>query len=339
MKFFKNLLLTNSILKKKRNLLFLAGLISTFYVSSEKAHASYSATACDTLSLPTTLGTTSSNLKKLNPVGGVQTGEEQGCTISPNSYIVKAHELGICNADSNPFSLTALDTSGCAVIWSSNSGELAELVSLQGSPAVYPLSDEDLNEKPPVGIYKYGYIIIDDSIQIKATLNLKDAQGNITETWHTTDGDLEYTNTNRDEGYNASLGKKTGEAELVPTRFGYFYNTSGAKVCSAAGFPLTDGSTISALLLNSDKKTRSTITDTTNNFNNDTKYCAGSTYIGGVQTFDTPLEITEATSSFTLSFDTTNSGAHVSAYNYDSKTPQNRPYFDVGPFIIRMSVR
>ena len=336
MKFFKNLLLTKSILKKKRNLLFLAGLISTFFVSSEKAHASYSATACDTLSLPTTLGTGDhTTLNKLNPIGG----EEYGCTISPNSYIVKAHEVGICNADSNPFSLTALDTSGCAVIWSSNSGELAELVSLQGSPAVYPLSDEDLNEKPPVGSYKYGYVIIDDSIQIKATLNLKDAQGNITETWHTTDGDLEYTNTNRDEGYNASLGKKTGEAELVPTRFGYFYNTSGAKVCSAAGFPLTDGSTISALLLNSDKKTRSTITNTTNNFSQDTKYCAGATYIGGVQTFDTPLEITEATSSFTLSFDTTNSGAHVSAHNYDGKTPENRPYFDVGPFIIRMSVR
>ena len=335
MKFFKNLLLTKSILKKKRTLLFLTGLISTFFVSSEKAIASYSATACDTLTLPTTLGTDETNLNKLNPIGG----EEYGCTISPNSYIVKAHEVGICKADSNPFSLSALDTSGCAVIWSSNSGELAELVSLQGSPAVYPLSDEDLEEKPPVGSYKYGYIIIDDSIQIKATLNLKDAQGNITETWHTTDGDLEYTNTNRDQGYNASLGKKTGEAELVPTRFGYFYDTSNAKVCSAAGFPLTDGSTISALLLNSDKKTRSTKTDTTNNFGKATVYCAGATYIGGVQTFDTPLEITEATSSFTISFDTTDSGAHVSAYNYESKTPENRPYFDVGPFIIKMSVR
>ena len=338
MKFFKNLFLATNILKKKRTLLFMAGLISIF-ASSEKAHASYSATACNTLTLPTTIGTTNSNLKKLNPVGGNQNNEEQGCTISPNSYIVKAHEVGICKADSNPFSLTALDTSGCAVIWRSNSGELAELVSLQGSPAVYPLSDADLEEKPPVGSYKYGYIIIDDSIQIKATLNLKDAQGNITETWHTTDGDLEYTNANRDQGYNASLGKQTGEAELVPTRFGYFYDTSGDKVCSAAGFPLTDGSTISALLLNSDKKTRSTITDTTNNFNSSTKYCAGATYIGGVQTFDTPLEITEATSSFTLSFDTTDAGAHVSAYNYSSKSPQNRPYFDVGPFIIRMSVK
>lgn len=339
MEFFKNLLLSTTTLKKKKTLFFLAGLISTIFVSSEKAHASYSATACDTLTLPTTLGTNNSDLKKLNPVGGNQSNEEQGCTISPSSYIVKAHEVGICKAESNPFSLTALDTSGCAVIWSSNSGELAELVSLQGSPAVYALSDEDLEEKPPVGIYKYGYIIIDDSIQIKATLNLKDSLGNITETWHTTDGDLEYTNANRDEGYNASLGKKTGDAEIVPTRFGYFYNTSGAKVCSAAGFPLTDGSTISALLLNSDKKTRSTITDTTNNFSDSTKYCAGATYIGGVQTFDTPLEIKEATSSFTLSFDTTDAGAHVSAYNYSSKTPQNRPYFDVGPFIIRMSVQ
>ena len=142
MKFFKNLFLATNILKKKRTLLFLAGLISTFFVSSEKAHASYSATACNTLTLPTTIGTDNNNLKKLNPFGGNQNNEEQGCTISPSSYIVKAHEVGICKADSNPFSLTALDTSGCAVIWRSNSGELAELVSLQGSPAVYPLSDD-----------------------------------------------------------------------------------------------------------------------------------------------------------------------------------------------------
>ena len=87
MKFFKNLLLAKSILKKKRTLLFIASLISTFFVSTEKAHASYSATACDTLTLPTTLNEATQRIESLG-------GEEQGCTISPSSYIVKAHEVG-----------------------------------------------------------------------------------------------------------------------------------------------------------------------------------------------------------------------------------------------------
>ena len=84
-----------------------------------------------------------------------------------------------------------------------------------GSPAVYPLSDEDLEENLCRYCNKYEF---NDSIQIQF-VNLKMLK--VISPKHTTDGDLEYT-TLLDEGYNASLGKKTGEAELVPTRFGYF---------------------------------------------------------------------------------------------------------------------
>ena len=100
------------------------------------------------------------------------------------------------------------------------------------------------------------------------------------------------------------------------------------------------------MILNADKKTRSTPTATTHNRTNRANaavYCAGSTYLAGVQTFTSPVVIKETSSSFDLSFDTSDTGAWVESYSYSSFTPSdgvvNRPFFDIGPFIIRMTVQ
>tara|TARA_A100001388_G_scaffold58963_1_gene40710 strand:+ start:2580 stop:3608 length:1029 start_codon:yes stop_codon:yes gene_type:complete len=326
MKQIKNLFQTSKKLKKKKTIFFLASFFSTVIISSEKAFADSLEAACDTISgYPyDSLTKSDDNIQRLN--------SGNGCTLSPGGYIVKAFELGICPASINPYKETGLDTTGCEIIWKSDTGEEANLVTNAGSPVTYNLAEEGL-ERPAAGTYKYGYIIIDDTIRLKATLKLNN------QTWHTTSRFLEFSESVPDEGPQASLGKTSGEAEFVDTRIGFFENSSAQNgvACHVENFD-TGETLFSGLVLNSDKKTKSTITASTNNRGGNTAYCAGSRYLAGIQTFETPIVITNSSSSFNISFDTTNKGAWVESYQYSSLDPQHRPYFDVGPFVIRMTV-
>ena len=328
-----------TLLTSKKTLFFLASFLSTAIISSEKVNASSQEDACNNVS--------GYPIDSVTDGGGslVRINSGNGCTISPSGYIVRAFELGICNADNNPWSSTGLDTSGCEVIWKSNVGEEANLVTTTGVPKSYNLSEEGI-ERPKAGTYSYGYIIIDDTIRLKASLVLNN------QTWHTTVRHLEHTIANPDEGYQASLGKLTGEAEFVDTRLGFFENPSLgggdiSEACHIESFDTGKGVTFSGLILNADKKTRSTPTATRHNRTNTANsavYCAGSKYLAGVQTFTSPVVIKETSSSFDLSFDTTDTGAWVESYSYAGTfTPSdgvvNRPFFDIGPFIIRMTVQ
>ena len=84
-----------------------------------------------------------------------------------------------------------------------------------------------------------------------------------------------------------------------------------------------------------------------NNFGDtELPYCDGSRFIAGVQTLSAPIDFTAETTSWTLSFDTTETAVWVGAYNYSSLDQDmrgvhdglGRIYFDVGPFILRFTV-
>ena len=313
--------------KTRKFLFFLITFFSSIFITSEPTHSSALRDKCKDLSLPAII----SNGTKIN--GG------NGCTISPSVFKVTAVELGICTEGNNPFSTSGLDTSGCFILWSDDNGYEANLVSADGSPSIIGLDSTNVNE-PPIGSYKYAYIIIDDTIKLKATLELTG------ETWKTSNDSnhFEYRTTATDEGPYASIGKvSTSEADEVPTRLGIFENG-----CSVENLSVAD-TTISGLFLKSDKSTVATIDASRNNFGDDLNYyCSGAKYLGGVQTLNSPVVITEDTTSGTLSFDTTDTGVWVESYTYGSVTTDRgpgdgsetsgRPYFDMGPFIVRFTV-
>lgn len=329
MKLSKNQFLNFEILRKSKLFIFFATLVSSIIFSSEPAYSTKEFAKCSSLSLESSIadGTT-----MLNP----SSGEEQGCTISPSTFKVTAHELGICTEGNNPYSASGLDTSGCFTLWSSDAGEEFNLVDANGNPEIFALDETTVNE-PPLGTYKYAYIIIDDTIRLKATLTLSG------ETWKTSSeaNHVEYRLTEKDSSPHASIGKSsTSSADEFPTRVGIF--ATGCKTEDIS----VGGAVISGLLLQSNKTDVATLAQNKNNFNDELRYyCSGAKYIAGVQTLSTPITVTENTTSATLSFDTTDTGVWVGAYNYPSvssdratDTGYGRIYFDVGPFIVRFTV-
>jgi hypothetical protein len=340
MKLFNNQFFNLAILRKSKIFLFLTILFSSIIISSEPAHASKEEKKCSSLTMPNMVS------------NGTLINGDDGCTITPLTFKVIAHELGICTEGNNPFSTTGLDTSGCFTLWSSDNGEEYNLVDANGNPEIFALDETTVNE-PPLGTYKYAYIIIDDTIKIKAELKLDG------ETWKTSadTAHIERRITDTDEGPHASIGKvSTTVADEVPTRLGYF-----SQGCYVEDF-IVDGTTkISGIILQSNKKDIATISSSYNNFDDPSTfthdvttrpYCSGSKYIGGVQTLTTPITVTENTTSATLVFDTTETGVWVGSYNYDSVESDAgpgadftsdpkisyRPYFDIGPFILRFTV-
>jgi len=328
MKLFNNVFLSLPTLRRSNLLFFIAASFSSIIVSSEPTYSAELA-KCKDLTLPSLI----SDRSQIN--GGM------GCTMSPTTYKVKAFELGICTADNNPFSTTGLDTSGCHAVWIDSDGYEANLVSADGSAAVETL-DSSNAIRPPLGTYKYAYVIIDDTINIKATLELAG------ETWKTSDkeGQQEYYPTDKEEGQIASLGKvSTENADIVETRLGYFDVTNNDPKCYLEDYVVDSNVTLNALMLKSDKKTIATEATSSSNFSNYPKFlCSGSKYIAGVETFTTPIVITENTTSATLTFDTTDVGVWVEGYYYSDIASDRgpggdgRPYFDMGPFVIRFSV-
>ena len=329
MKLLYKQLLNLETSKTSKFLFFLITFFSSIFITTEPTHSSALRDKCKDLSLPTII----SNGARIN--GG------NGCTISPSIFKVTAVELGICTEGNNPFSTSGLDTSGCFILWSDDNGYEANLVSADGKPSTITLDSSNVNE-PPLGSYKYAYIIIDDTVKLKATLELTG------ETWKTSNDSnhFEYRTTATDEGPYASIGKvSTSEADEVPTRLGIFENG-----CSVENLSVAD-TTISGLFLKSDKSTVATIDGSRNNFGDDLNYyCSGAKYLAGVQTLNNPVVITENTTSGTLSFDTTDTGVWVESYTYGSVTTDRgagdgdggetsgRPYFDMGPFIVRFTV-
>lgn len=327
MKLLYKQLLNLETSKTSKFLFLLITFFSSIFITTEPTHSSALKDKCKDLSLPTII----SNGTKIN--GG------NGCTISPSVFKVTAVELGICTEGNNPFSTSGLDTSGCFILWSDDNGYEANLVSADGKPSTIALDSSNVNE-PPLGSYKYAYIIIDDTVKLKATLELTG------ETWKTSNDSnhFEYRTTATDEGPFASIGKvSTSESDEVPTRLGIFENG-----CSIENLSVAD-TTISGLFLKSDKSTVATIDGSRNNFGGDLNYyCSGAKYLAGVQTLNNPIVITENTTSGTLSFDTTDTGVWVESYTYgsvttdrgagDSEETSGRPYFDMGPFIVRFTV-
>ena len=305
MKLFNNQFFNLAILRKSKIFLFLTILFSSIIISTETAHASKEEKKCSSVTMPNMVS------------NGTLINGDDGCTITPLTFKVIAHELGICTEGNNPFSTTKLDTSGCFTLWSSDNGEEYNLVDANGNPEIFALDETTVNE-PPLGTYKYAYIIIDDTIKIKAELKLDG------ETWKTSadTAHIERRITDTDEGPHASIGKvSTTVADEVPTRLGYF--SSG---CYVEDF-IVDGTTkISGIILQSNKTDVATLSSSYNNFDDPSTfthtvtnrpYCSGSKYIGGVQTLTTPITVTENTTSATLVFDTTETGVWVGSYNYD----------------------
>ena len=337
MKLSKNQFFNFEILRKSKLFPFFAALFSSIIFSSEPAYSTKEFDKCSALTLPDKISL-SGGAPNLN-TGTLPNGDvgETGCTISPQTFKVVAHELGICTEGNNPFSTSGLDTSGCFTLWSSDAGEEYNLVDENGNPQIFALDETTVNE-PPLGTYKYAYIIIDDTIKIKATLPLAE------ETWKTSAvaNHVEYRTTATEEGPHNSIGKVTTDAaDEFPTRVGYFDTGCYAENISVGG------TNISGLMLQANKIDVATQSTNENNFGDtELPYCDGSRFIAGVQTLSAPIDFTAETTSGTLSFDTTETAVWVGAYNYSSVDQDmrgvddgpGRIYFDVGPFILRFTV-
>ena len=187
MKLLYKQLLNLETSKTRKFLFFLITFFSSIIITTEPAYSSAEEDKCKDLTLPNVI----SDGSRLN--GG------NGCTISPSVFKVNAVELGICTEGNNPFSSSGLDTSGCFILWSDDNGYEANLVSAEGKPTSVTLDSTNVNE-PPIGSYKYAYIIIDDTIKLKGTLELAG------ETWKTSNDHIEFRTTATDEGPYASIG-------------------------------------------------------------------------------------------------------------------------------------
>ena len=269
---------------------------------------------CRNLNLPTTI------------TGENQINGGDGCYKTPDSYIVKAYKLGLCPVGSNPLSSTTFDPSACSVIWEDSSGEEANLVDSDGNAESFTLDSTNAT-KPPNGDYGFAFVVIDPTIKLKASIVLDG------ETWVTTT-DYESTDVNPLNNTQYSWGANSGSAELAEIRTGYL-ETSAGNACYTDGI-VVDNKTIHAAFVDSDENTVVSIQQLSANDGGTTNSSCEASFIVGVQELNTPITITDETSTADLSFLTTNNGAWLETYEFNG-TP--RVQFDVGPFSLEMSVQ
>ena len=148
------------------------------------------------------------------------------CLVTPESYIIEVHEMGLCNT--NPIQSQNWVKSGNVVLWTKGTGaaltaDVAPGKSISNPPVVQP---------PPLGSYNYSYVLLKNEITQKAKAVFLDATFYSTDTLDASGTEAAYAS------YTESL------TNFAPGGFSPYINETAFK---------TEG-----LLLQSDKATTST---------------------------------------------------------------------------------
>ncbi len=252
--------------------------------------------------------------------GDGQINSGNGCYFTPDSYIVKAYKLGLCE-NTQPLTSAGFDPSKCAVVWESDSGYSADLVN-NGTGSTFALNAGEI-QRPPNGIYRYAFIMIDPTVQLKATLEL-DA-----ETW-VTDSSTYVTAS----GIQYNLGTNSGNSQLIDSRTGYLSPDNGTtKVCFVESLDV-EGLSITAAFIDSDQSSVVNSVTSTDSIGDSQTACPAS-YIVGVQPLTDPVSISDSTTNIDLSFLITDNGAW--AENFADGAGNQVVWFDIGPFSIKLT--
>ena len=276
----------------------------TILSHSNSVKASMACPPSSTITSPNDFGDATSFI---NTTGG-------SCYGTPEEYGVTIYKMGLCTRNPAPSSAgSAPDTSSCSFNFEKDDG-FGEAASFTSGGEV-DLAEE-YSSRPDVGEYKFAYIEIKNTFDVKASYGpIGDAarttyftNGTITEAGTVTGASITPTD---------SDGYVTTEAPL--TTFGFL--DGGGQVCEATGEESVTGGTIRAYLLDSSNTLVANDASATE--------CSGVTKLLGIMELDTKVNITEATSSVKTTFKVENNGTSVV---YDDVADGIR--FDSGPFSV-----
>ena len=236
------------------------------------------------------------------------------CYGTPKEYGVTIYKMGLCTSNPAPSSAgSAPDTSSCSFNFEKDDG-VGEAASFAAGGEV-DLSDA-YSSRPEVGTYRYAYIEIKNTFDIKAYYG---PIGDTDRTTYFTNGTLSEAGTVTGASASPTDSGEYATTEAPLTTFGFL--DGGGSVCDATGEESVTGGTIRAYLLDS--------SDTLIANDSSATECSGVKKLLGIMQLDTKVKITAATTSVKTTFKVENNGTSVV---YDDVADGIR--FDSGPFSV-----
>ena len=226
-----------------------------------------------------------------------------GCQGEPAYYGITVYEMGLCaTVPTAPTLASATDVSACEVVLTSSAGALA--VVENGVTA-------DINAttyRPASGTYNYAYMRLSNVFQIKGSADLGSG---FTDRYCVSGTGT----TDNETGLRGSCDTSEGTPGLTQTELVNFNGAGGGDA-----FTYTLG-TLTAYILDSDQYLATTTSQ------------AGVDYIMGVQSFASPIVITDQTTAFDAAI-RVSQGMTVSGVPDDGSDVE----FDSGPFVVELTV-
>ena len=234
------------------------------------------------------------------------------CYGTPDQYGVPLYRMGLCSADPSPSVGGAPDKSTCTFTFEKDDS-IGEPKSFGASEEV--ALSEEYSSAPAVGTYKYAYIEIKNSFDIKAKYG---PLGDAANTTYYTNGT--HGSSSTVTGASTSPGDGASD-EYATAPMTTFFGDEGSEVCAATADESVTGGTIRAYLLDSSDNL---IAD-----DDSVTECSGVTKLLGIMQLDTKVNITAATTSVKTIFKVENNGTSV-VYNDTADGIR----FDSGPFSV-----
>ena len=236
------------------------------------------------------------------------------CYGTPEIYGVTIYRMGLCTGNPAPSVGGAPDTSTCTFTFEKDDS-IGESKSFAAGGEV-DLSDE-YSSAPAVGEYKYAYIEIKNSFDIKAKYG---PLGDSDNTTYYTNGTFGSSSTVT--GESTSPGDGASDEYVATTApLTTFFGDEGDEVCAATADESVSGGTIRAYLLDSSDNL---IAD-----DDSVSECSGVSKLLGVMELTDDVKITASTTSLKATFTVTNNGTTII---YDDGT--DGIIFDSGPFSV-----
>ena len=218
------------------------------------------------------------------------------CYGTPEEYGVTIYKMGLCTSNPAPSSAgSAPDTSSCSFNFEKDDG-VGEAASFASGGEV-DLS-EAYSSRPDVGTYRYAYIEIKNTFDIKAYYG---PIGDTDRTTYFTNGTLSEAGTVTGASASPTESDEYVTTEAPLTTFGFL--DGGGQICEATGEESVTGGTIRAYLLDS--------SDTLIADDSSVTECSGVTKLLGIMQLDDTVEITPSTTSVKTTFKVENNGTTV----------------------------
>ena len=216
------------------------------------------------------------------------------CYGTPEKYGVTIYRMGLCSGDPSPSVGGAPDKSTCTFTFEKDDS-IGEPKSFGASEEV--ALSEEYSSAPAVGTYKYAYIEIKNSFDIKAKYGPLADSDNTTYFTNGTSGSASTVT-----GATTTPGESDGYTATT-SPLNTFFGEEGAEVCAATADESVTGGTINAYLLDSSDNL---IAD-----DDGVTECSGVTKLLGVMTLDDAVTITDSTTSLKATFTVTNNGTTI----------------------------